>query len=300
MLSDKNPKTALLHKLNAIMNEIGIVPKKGHVSGPQNYDYATERDIKEALKPLLVSHKVQLVPVDIENLIVQPIPKTVERTDRGVTTITQTTTHLTTFIMRWKWIDCETGEELQVASVGQGWDQNDKGSNKGETGAIKKAIAHTFMLITGDDPEADSRANEPQQTTSKQPVKTSSQNGAQPKPAATEEQIKELEDVLHEAGITGKKAKATLEKLSAFTAVQEVTDYLKQVKDQIETTPQLKAIEDWWAVIKVPAGLTEADLDLAIHQATGGKAAGRGELKQKPELINTVIEYLKANQGYAD
>lgn len=52
--------------------------------------------------------------------------------------------------------DCETGFYETTVITGEGMDKGDKAGYKAYTGALKYFLADTFMVATGDDPEADS------------------------------------------------------------------------------------------------------------------------------------------------
>jgi hypothetical protein len=57
--------------------------------------------------------------------------------------------------MTFTWYDTETGESLVVEWAGSGSDKGDKGLYKAMTGAEKYVLLKTFLVPTGDDPEAE-------------------------------------------------------------------------------------------------------------------------------------------------
>lgn len=133
----------LYQRLHAITKEIGTISKNGR-NNFHNYDYATEKDFVEALRPLLDKHGVAIVP-ELGN-----IPNLQSIGEKG--------DNLTSLIMKFHLINIDNPTEQTVAIVpGQGTDKGDKGIYKALTGAKKYFIALTFMVETGDDPEKDDK-----------------------------------------------------------------------------------------------------------------------------------------------
>lgn len=120
-------------KLAEVMAEVGRVPKRGR-NEFHKYDYATEADIVEAVRGALSSRSVSLLP-------------SVKQVLRDGT--------LTTVLMSFTFTDGVTGETTAHDWAGTGDDKGDKGLYKAMTGALKYFLLKTFLLPTGDDPEAD-------------------------------------------------------------------------------------------------------------------------------------------------
>jgi hypothetical protein len=124
--------TKLAAKLVKIMENLGSVPKKGY-NNHQKYHYMREVDVMEALKTELISNKIIMLTssklVDIQK------KEGKDKTDFVTTVETQHT-----------FIDSESGEVLNINSVGSGYDSSDKGAAKAITSAIKYAIMKTFMI----------------------------------------------------------------------------------------------------------------------------------------------------------
>ena len=120
-------------KLAHIMGEIGHVRKTGYNAFHQ-YDYVEEQVLVDAVRGRLSS----------EGIIV--IPSVVEHEQSGT---------LATVLVEFKFIDGHTGESLSARIVGQGDDKGDKAFYKAYTGAVKYLLMKTFLIPTGDDPEAD-------------------------------------------------------------------------------------------------------------------------------------------------
>jgi len=142
-------KIKILTKLHAIMSEVGYI-QKDKKNTHQNYNYASEKAIKEVFQPKLVDHKV-ILKVDC---IRQEI-------DRSTTAKGGKST-LTLADFEYTFYDVESGESITGQFQGQGEDSLDKGIYKAITGAIKYILTSTFLTPTGDDPEENNpREKEP-------------------------------------------------------------------------------------------------------------------------------------------
>ena len=53
-------------------------------------------------------------------------------------------------------------DSLTVEGLGEGSDKGDKATMKASTAALKYAVANAFLISWGDDPEADSKTDEPE------------------------------------------------------------------------------------------------------------------------------------------
>lgn len=135
----------LAEKLATIAGKLTYVQKKGRNTA-QSYNYVQEADVLEIVKPLLAEMKIITLPTFsvVENVTIQ--------TAAGKPACRVTLQLLLTFK------DGETGEELQVMTVGQGVDSQDKAPYKAMTGANKYAFFKTFNIPSGDDPEEDAAA----------------------------------------------------------------------------------------------------------------------------------------------
>lgn len=120
-------------KLAEVMAEVGRVPKRGR-NEFHKYWYATEADIVEAVRGALSSRGVSLIP--------------------SITEVLREGT-LTTVLMEFQFADGATGETSTHKWAGTGDDKGDKGLYKAMTGALKYFLLKTFLMPTGDDPEAD-------------------------------------------------------------------------------------------------------------------------------------------------
>lgn len=132
------PKPSLYAKLAQVMLEVGRVPKSGYNSF-HKYHYVTEADLVDAVREKLAKR----------NIILIPSAPVVTRQD-NVTTVT----------MSFTFCDGESGQTQSFEWAGTGEDKGDKGLYKAYTGAVKYFLMKTFLIPTGDDPEADTKTDE--------------------------------------------------------------------------------------------------------------------------------------------
>lgn len=132
------PKT-LITKLADVMAAVERIPKRGHNSF-HNYDYATEGDIAATVRAELAKRHVMLIPA-ITGMQRDPVG------EKGSV--------LTTLTMEFTFLDGESGESITRPWLGAGTDKEDKGAYKAMTGGEKYFLLKTFLMPTGDDPEAE-------------------------------------------------------------------------------------------------------------------------------------------------
>lgn len=124
----------------AIMAEVGYVQKLGKNTA-QNYKYAGEAQLIEALRPALLKHQVICIPSEAKS-----------RTTRIVVGDKKTFRTVIDYIFVYTHVPSST--HIQVAVVGEGVDTGDKSAYKAATGALKYALRQPFLIETGDEPEA--------------------------------------------------------------------------------------------------------------------------------------------------
>lgn len=130
----------LAAKLAEVMGEISGVKKAGF-NDHFKYSFATEADVSTAVRNLLAERGVAVLPQvgsDPERLEIQ--------TAKGTRYVTQFEVGLTF---------TDGKESLRVSHIGQGEDSGDKGANKALTAGVKYALMKTFLIPTGEDPDAD-------------------------------------------------------------------------------------------------------------------------------------------------
>lgn len=130
----------LTEAINACMSEIGPVAMTG-MNQEHKYKYASDEDLMRAVQPVLARNGLALVPVAM----------TAEHHDIGKTSsgapkircdlsITYRLLHV-------------SGESIDIAGYGQGWDMGDKAGYKAQTGALKYVLRTMFAIPVGNDPE---------------------------------------------------------------------------------------------------------------------------------------------------
>jgi hypothetical protein len=135
----------LAQKLAHVMGVVDRIPKRGR-NEFHKYDYAAEADIVDAVRGELATVGVAFVP-QVDSLTREACG------EKGA--------YLTTIALTIRLIDGESGETLTVRWLGCGVDNQDKGLYKALTGAVKYFLLKTFLIPTGDDPEASDERGKP-------------------------------------------------------------------------------------------------------------------------------------------
>jgi hypothetical protein len=139
---------SLVAKLAIIMGELGAVPKEGF-NKAQQYRFVRETDVVAKLVPLLAKYHIFLH---------QTVTK--HKRESLYTTSSGNTMWLTTVWVEGTWMDGDSNETLPAATfIGYGADTGDKGIYKAMTGSEKYMLMKTFLISTGDDPEADEKVD---------------------------------------------------------------------------------------------------------------------------------------------
>jgi hypothetical protein len=125
------------------MGAVGTVAKRGY-NEAHNYNYATESDITDAVRHELAQRLVTMSPTE-----------TVIHSER----MDQNQWQILTGIVTFEFNDGESGESHRIQVPAQGTDKGDKAAYKLLTGAEKYALLKTFLIPTGDDPEATTDAD---------------------------------------------------------------------------------------------------------------------------------------------
>lgn len=139
--TDEPQPMGLVKKLAEVMRAVERVPKSGR-NDFHKYDYATEADIAATVRAELATRHIMLIPS-----IIGESRHAVG--DKGSV--------LTVLEMEMEFLDGETLESIKKPWRGYGSDKDDKGGYKAMTGAEKYFLMKTFLIPTGDDPEATTR-----------------------------------------------------------------------------------------------------------------------------------------------
>lgn len=142
---------SIYSKISKVMSQVNRVPKNGF-NKFHKYAYATESDLTESIRPILIEAGLAFFSTVLE------------QTREG---------EFTKVKMEFTLADLDTGETLKSTYWGEGQDKGDKGLYKAYTGATKYFLMKTFLIPTGDDPEGDTTVDERNENS--QPVKLASE-----------------------------------------------------------------------------------------------------------------------------
>ena len=138
----------IYEKMAAIRDEAGVIAKNLEIStgGTNKYKAVSERDVLDAIRPLMQKYRVYAYPID----------RQCDEKDR-VTTTSKYGDKMNFYfhyrnVMRFVNLD-QTDEFIDVVSYSTGIDSGDKADGKAMTYADKYAFMKAFMLSTGDDPD---------------------------------------------------------------------------------------------------------------------------------------------------
>jgi len=179
----------LREKFAEVRRRLGYVQKRGH-NERHNYSYVTAADLAGSVGDILAELGVVVIP-QLQSISTETPRSSSERIAR--------------IIMNYRFVDAESGEELNVRVAGEGADPGDKAPYKAMTGALKYALLQSFLLATGDDPE-DERAE--------------SRAALGAERVITPEQVRELQGLIEETG-------TELERVLAYyriSALSEMTE----------------------------------------------------------------------------
>lgn len=191
-------------RLVAIATSVGRVEKKGF-NAFHKYAFVREADLVDAVRPLLAEHSLWL---------------------RQTVTSHEYRDDLTIITMDFTWVATDTGETMGPDTfIGYGSDKGDKGVYKALTGTLKYFLMKTFLVSTGDDPEADENTDKRAEAKgaaaapiikagTKAPV---GKGGKQEK--ATEAQVREVLHLAKTAGISVSDIAALATKTLGATVV---------------------------------------------------------------------------------
>lgn len=214
----------------SVMSEVGYVQKE-RKSG-LNYSFAGEAALIAALRPPMVKAGIICYVLDLPE---------VER--GGYVTSKGTAMNTTNLHGVVRFEHPESGTCIDVHAVGEGADVGDKAGNKAATGLLKYALRQTFLIETGDDPDATSSDGQERLT---QPKDTSETPTIKWPPAFITE--------LKTQGIVKQKNHAeNLLKLSPFSPASDLQDvmswaviYRARRKEGLNTKGAVEvATEEW-------------------------------------------------------
>lgn len=189
---------SLVKKLSYIMGQMAHIKKEGF-NKAQNYAFVRESDVAEKVSILLAAKSIFL-----HQTVISHSMRDLYTTSSG------SMMRLSEVLMEFRFIDGETGETTPAATFpGHGADTGDKGVYKAMTGAEKYFLMKTFLVSTGDDPEADEKVDKAAISSGAAQgprVVRSNVAGAErggKSEHVTEAQVKEMSRLTKEAGLTG-------------------------------------------------------------------------------------------------
>jgi hypothetical protein len=132
-LENKTTESNIYSKINLIMQDVQYLQKDDQVSfGNTRYKAISEEKVTTAIRESMVKRKVVIIPVEQEHF----------KQDS-----------LTTVNVKYKIVDCDSGDYIIAVSSGTGADTQDKGVGKAMTYAYKYLLLRTFAIPTGEDPD---------------------------------------------------------------------------------------------------------------------------------------------------
>lgn len=161
---------SLAGKLAEVLGVMKHIPKNGY-NEAQRYNFVRDADVLDAVREALAERSVAVL-VDVAGTEVSEYQTARQRTDGGVS-------WMTTVWGAISFLDGDSDATVTVGFRGTGSDTGDKGYYKALTGGVKYALLKTFLIPTGDDPEAEA----PAAPTARQPVQNAPQRPA-PRPVA--------------------------------------------------------------------------------------------------------------------
>jgi hypothetical protein len=193
-VSEATAEAGLFAKIAHVMGEVSRIPKDGF-NDFHKYSYVTEAALVEAVRAKLAEKNVALIP---------SLTSTEERpyeTEKGKHSV------VTTAHVAFTFVDGDTGAMFKSEWAGQGDDPADKGLYKAYTGALKYFLMKTFLIPTGDDPEADTGTDQRSQGRTGVIPRGNTRSGGAP----SDKQIALIQDLV-------KKKKPTLPQLQQIMA----------------------------------------------------------------------------------
>ena len=140
---DISAKVELYQKISKVYGAVTYIQKDKR-NAFHGYAYASEAAIKDRLHEAFREAGLIFLPPVIEEVK----DEVREEKDKKPTVAT-------TIRVKFAIADIDTGEQIEGVLYGRGVDPLDKGIYKALTGALKYYLTTTFLIPTGDDPEAE-------------------------------------------------------------------------------------------------------------------------------------------------
>ena len=142
----------IFQKMSAVTNELQTVAKNLTVStgGKNSYKAVSERDIIDAVKPLEIKHGIYSYPYDRQIIESQTLESESEYQGK----VTKKTTFFSRIKTTYRFVNVDKVDEyIDMVTIAEGIDPQDKGSGKAMTYADKYALMKAYKISTGEDPD---------------------------------------------------------------------------------------------------------------------------------------------------
>jgi hypothetical protein len=135
------PAKDVFEAINRVMFDVEYIQKTK--SAGLKYSFANESSIVEAVRPAMVREGIVMFCSGISNLVVR------EYTSSNGAQMVNTGADY-----EWVYRHFPSGTDFVTVAHGEASDSSDKSSNKAMTASKKYSMLTTFLLATGDDPDA--------------------------------------------------------------------------------------------------------------------------------------------------
>lgn len=142
-MTEKKTKPDIYDAILDIYKEGKLYAQKASRNTAQSYNYTSEADFLALMRPQLAAH----------DIVCHPAYDVISSGE--MTTKSGAVMQTITLKGKFTFVHCPSGTSVEVITIGQGTDQQDKAAYKAMTGAQKYAIRQAFLIETGDDPEKD-------------------------------------------------------------------------------------------------------------------------------------------------
>ena len=171
----------LINAVNTVMKKAKSVSKNSTVGAGRNqYKGVRDIDVKQLIQPLMADSGLAIFQTGME---VITETETWEQQYNGQ--VQRKRQVFTEVKCRYKLVH-ESGQSMELCSLGYGADSQDKGAGKAQTYALKMLLLYTFLIPSGEIDDTDTTHSDehevpPQQTPKKQtpkPIETEAQKKA--------------------------------------------------------------------------------------------------------------------------
>ena len=129
-------------KISEVMKQVEYLKKDGKVAyGSTRYNYLSEEKITSEIRKAMADVGLIIYPAKMEIVSEQEV-----NTRSGKARVLN-------IVAAYHIKDIDSGEFIEIQTLGEGMDSGDKAIYKAMTGAYKYAQRQTFMIPTGDDPD---------------------------------------------------------------------------------------------------------------------------------------------------